>query len=103
MTDAEIIKALECCSNCGLFKCRQCPKNNEDEKCMYRLSKDALDLINRQKTEIDILIRKKEALQDEVCRLQEMNEALIAGQETLQRYIAEQNEEIDRLKKEMVG
>lgn len=42
-----------------------------------------LDLINRQKTEIEILIRKKETLRDEIAELQAENERL--------------NKEIDRL------
>ena len=33
--------------------------------------KDALDLIKQKKTEIDILIRKNEALKDEVSELKE--------------------------------
>lgn len=87
MTDNEIMQALEC-----LAYHKECP---ESEECQYymdnrnicdnvSLAKDALDLINRQNaeiakkdTEIGILIRKKEALRDE---------------------IAEQQSEIDRLK-----
>ena len=34
------------------------------------------NLINRQKAEIDILIRKKETLRDEICELQAENEKL---------------------------
>ncbi len=55
MTDAEIIKALECCAVHGLLKCEKCPKKNEGVTCMYALSKDALDLINRQKAQIEKL------------------------------------------------
>jgi uncharacterized metal-binding protein len=43
---------------------------------MSMMAKDGLDLINRQKAEV---------------------EALIAGQETLQKYIAEQKAKIERL------
>ncbi len=57
LKDEEIIKALECCmngNNCG--GC--CPYDDEDdtcEECTSKLTKDALDLINRQKAEIERL------------------------------------------------
>ena len=97
MTDNEIIKALECCCDDG------CPDNCPLKDagyvgdCIAIKSKSALDLINRQKadleknkniirladktistqeaeldkkdTEIDILIRKKECLRDEISGL----------------------------------
>ena len=70
LTDAEIKKALECCSG-GLTSdwCDKCPMNatKECDKDLLALEKLALDLINR---------------------LQAENEALINGQETLQKYIA---------------
>ena len=87
MIDNEIIKALECCSNSQCTD--ECPyyfndlifcEYTREEKC-----KMVLDLINRQKadlkqkdTEIDILIRKKETLKDEVENLKE--ELFIAKQ-----------------------
>lgn len=60
MTDEEIIQALECIST---FDCEICI----DDKCTYytggemypcndmKIAKDTLDLINRQKTEIERL------------------------------------------------
>ena len=55
MTDNEIIKALECCSQEDM--CQSCPYGAAclDEKYVSVLSKDALDLINRQKAEIERL------------------------------------------------
>ena len=54
MTDNEIIKALECCS---MFvtsaKCDECPLN--EQECIQGLPWNALDLINRQKAEIERL------------------------------------------------
>lgn len=54
MTDNEIRKALECCfidCNCG-----DCPYYYKDEGCCPdMLMNDALDLINRQKAEIERL------------------------------------------------
>ena len=66
MEDKDIIKALECCMQDG-YACRECCFDEENE-CIGALSRNALDLINRQKEE---------------------KEALINGQETLQKYIAE--------------
>ena len=82
MTDAEIIKALECCST-GIFVCdtEACPlKDSVPDTiaaCRFELVILALDLINR---------------------LQADKEALIAGQETLQKALAEKNAEIEELK-----
>ena len=41
-----------------------------------KLAKETYDMLNRQKAEIDILIRKKETLQDEVAELQLKNSEL---------------------------
>ncbi len=72
MTDNEIIKALECCEKPVGKGCKECPLYNTDCTAI-NLGAIALDLINRQKaeiekkdTEIEILIRKKHALRDEV-------------------------------------
>ncbi len=62
MSDNDIIKALECCSVHGLLKCEKCPKKNEGVTCMYALSKDALNLINRQQAEIERLNIRNKAL-----------------------------------------
>ena len=54
MTDNEIIKALECCKNAD---CQNCPRWSEEwysGMCNDFLS-DVLDLINRQKAEIERL------------------------------------------------
>ena len=45
MTDNEIIKALECCSDSN---CHECPI----EGCTDDIFRNALDLINRQKARI---------------------------------------------------
>lgn len=53
MTDNEIIKALEHCSDNG--ECKDCPANPHIGNCgccMNGLMKRAHDLINRQKAEI---------------------------------------------------
>lgn len=76
MKDNEIIKALECCGKES--DCEKCPYfKNKHHLCGESFNKDVLDLINRQKAEI---------------------EALIAGQETLQKY---RDNEINRLEIEL--
>lgn len=47
MTDNEIIKALECCGN-QMYLCN-------DRRCKSKTLGDAIDLIKRQKTEIERL------------------------------------------------
>ena len=46
MTDAEIIKALECCNDSN---CNECPIKG----CTDDIFRNALDLINRQKVEVE--------------------------------------------------
>ena len=73
MTDNEIIKALECC---GGSNCHECPI----EGCTDDIFGNALDLINRQKAEIERLKKKIDGLNIftknhiKVIRLQEMKE-----------------------------
>ena len=52
MTDNEIIKAVECCT--GNTKCCECPMFRTPN-CMNKAFDYALDLINRQKAEIERL------------------------------------------------
>jgi predicted nuclease with TOPRIM domain len=78
MTDKEIIKALECHKDTDIATCNVCPYDGVS-MCGYKLCNDALDLINRQQAE---------------------KEALIAGQETMSKYIEEQQAEIERLQTE---
>lgn len=54
MTDNEIIKALGCCKN---KRCVNCPYDDVADKfaeCSTKLVNDALDLINRKKSEIEM-------------------------------------------------
>ena len=61
MTDEQIVKALGCCSKSSwLNDCDGCPCYDETEdiqtsECQERLMKNALDLIKRQKAEIERL------------------------------------------------
>ena len=59
MTDNEIIKALECCGNIVDSTCKKCVYHETyNASCVVRLMRDALDLINRQKAEIEELQRR---------------------------------------------
>ncbi len=59
LTDAEIVKALECCaSNVSFENCAYCHYKEDWAKgitCLKKLIKDSLDLINHQKSEIERL------------------------------------------------
>ena len=52
MIDNEIIKALECCAKSS---CKNCPENCGSAMCLKNLVIDSLDLINRQKAEVERL------------------------------------------------
>ena len=78
MTDKEIISCAENCCN-TIPNCNNCPFDINAitvDECMGKLLEASLDLAKRQKTEIDILIRKKETLRDEIAELQAENERL---------------------------
>ena len=64
MTDNDIIKALECCGNWESAKsCEDCPANIYGFGCAQKMAKHTLDLINRQKAEIERLTKAgKEAV-----------------------------------------
>lgn len=57
MTDNEIIKALECCNHNHVWQkeCFDCEYATFEGQCGNELIKDSLDLINRQKAEIEKL------------------------------------------------
>ena len=84
MSDNEIIKALECCANEGFQDCENCPLNIPHQPCSkVKLPRISLDLINRQKAEIErleaqhremcigIKVLKKKAIQEFAERLKE--------------------------------
>ena len=90
MTENEIIKALECCTTGK--KCRECIMKDEDS-CMSKIRKNALALINRQKAEIDILIRKKDTLRDEIAEQQAEIERYLHSIKLLEKDVADAREE----------
>lgn len=118
MTDNEIIRALECCSNRTDRYCPNCPYYNVPYKdnmtCSEVLMSDALDLITRQQAEIEGLHKKvdelSEVLSDSIrIRYKEAkSEAIKEFAERLKReslidrvYNILQEGEIDKLVKEM--
>ena len=110
MTDNKIIKALECCSNNVLYEqCVDCPYKEYLEKghtCIIKATKNALDLINRQKAEIErlqdvnIRLTKAEAIKEFAERL----EPKLANNTDISA-VGYQSivEVVDNLVKEMVG
>ena len=54
MTDDEIIKALECCDFTDIKACEECPLYNTFD-CSFVIIDKTLDLVNRQKAEIERL------------------------------------------------
>lgn len=58
MTDNEIVKALECCVARSGTACSKCPYHEQYyDKCTEKRNADIVDLINRQKLEIERLKR----------------------------------------------
>lgn len=69
MTDNEIIKALECCRDCN---CKECPcyKVIDGEmRCTEIDEKEILDLINRQKAEVEALYEINAKSDEEISEL----------------------------------
>ena len=98
MTDNEIIKALECCKK---DDCYNCP--NDFGNCYANLAGFALDLINRQKAEI-------ERLQETICMLTKTGrfyskvraEAIKEFAERLKETICQENELYEKCVKDML-
>lgn len=51
VTNIEIKKALEVCSNDELHSCEGCPFYEPSSQCVSKLMKSALELINRYEKE----------------------------------------------------
>jgi hypothetical protein len=106
MTDNEIIKALECCVKTEFISdCAKCEMFAID--CKDILIENALDLINRQKAEIERL----QAMHKEMCVGMKVlkRKAIKEFAERLKRVVAVHNgdmwskyEYIDNLVKEMM-
>jgi hypothetical protein len=76
MTDNEIIKAFECCSNADrITECGRCPYYRKG--CLDKVHADATDLINRQKAEIEKLTKLNDILLEAGQRWQKSYETLV--------------------------
>lgn len=106
MTDNEIKKALECCSNScddGFAKCDECPRFEEGSGCTLRTMKDAFDLIKRQKAEIERLEKElmkckleKEMLYQTINQIK--SEAIKELAERFEYFVLHEDPEINELK-----
>ena len=107
LTDNEIIKALEWCTNvmdCG--KCLYSPYSGSG--CATRLKTEVLDLIKRQQAEIErleytligVMHSVDKWLEGEELEQDEVNRAIAMREKTLQ-IVEEKQEEIERLKKDL--
>ena len=120
MTDNEIIKALECCTDESYENCNECPYSTDTLSCeRLKLLEDSLDLINRQKAEIERLKKEVSVARDAYISIQDRYEHTKA--EVYKEFAERLNEEaqiadcfdsynmvvgthsIDNLLKEMVG
>ena len=116
MTDAEIIKCLECCLDTSPLTCKDCPMFNATNStmvCSKCVTKFALDLINRQQAENDDLFYKltgvmysvdkwidgDELKQDEVNRAATMREKTLQIMEKQQAEIEQWKEEANKYQK----
>lgn len=90
MTDNEIIKALECCKRpANQTSCDDCPYQFSNEKCSSKLIDDALDLINRQKAEIERLNIVKKEYQELYDELKTENEKLKSSIKEVNEHLSE--------------
>ena len=53
LTDAEILKALECCKTLNCVKCGRIEDFKNTSACLEKMIADAIDLIKRQQAEIE--------------------------------------------------
>lgn len=76
MTDKEIIKALKCCTYKP--KCEECPYMQQGFSC-FDVEKDALDLINRQRQELEMVGLSLESMLYEVKNAHELRDKAITN------------------------
>ena len=109
MSDNEIIKALECC--CKNNNCDGCPLDylTFSSQCASELAIKSLDLINRQKAEIERLNKEVDRLSQVVLYHDgDVVDAVKEFAERLKSHLIiythlNLNDAIDNLVKEMVG
>lgn len=99
MTDEQIIKALERCFTRGFDEstCYECPFYTATAKCAEDLRDSVLDLINRQKAEIEELRERISYLEKSIdCSRKEYNRLLQKLQQAKSEAIKEFAERLKR-------
>ena len=91
LTDNEIIKALSICSN-GNGICSECPYSDDYTNCNTRITKDALDLINRLQAKVIKEQNKNSKLRNERNHLQAEIERLKECPKCVYEYDGEMTE-----------
>lgn len=101
MTEKEIIRGLECCNNNSVCVCLGCPLNyRHNNGCISYLTANALDLINRQKAEIEELTEKHH---NECRQIAEYDDSCRQYKRSLIKYQKKEKERIIRNANSMVN
>ena len=107
MTDNEIMQALECCKDGEeLHFCSACPlykHNPDDDFCKENLSKNALDLINRQRAEIADERAKWDNVCDVIARQDKEIEDLKGQKRVLVSFWRNENKKFKAAKAEAIN
>ena len=103
MTDAEVLKALECCGSTTVGACKDCTMYKDKSGiCVPIICRDAFDLINRQKAEIERL--KKENAFHRKTITENAQRALEVTVEEIEKAKSEARKEFaERLRKTMTA
>lgn len=98
LTDEEIVKALEACMNGK--GCEVCPYFEKGIDCIRRSEKDTLDLIHRQKAEIERLTEREKFLENAWKTSLEHTKTVERGLNASEARNAELQKQVDELKAE---
>ena len=102
MTDNDIKKALECCSEpAGKCCCEVCPLHHREDSCTTALIKMSVELVNRQQAEIEKLEFSNEHWNDWEVKCRAINEFAERLKECRVIQTANMSSYIDNLVKEM--
>ena len=101
MTDNEIIKALECCTKTEFISdCAKCEMFAFD--CKDILIENAIDLINRQKAEVERLEDKIFVLENDLEKAENLSDALGNDIDIKLNYIYDLEEKIETVESEAI-
>lgn len=108
MKEKDIVKTLKKCTS--KENCEGCEYIKYDTRCIVKLLKDALDLINRKQEEIEKLQKIQDDIDNfarDICKERMLKGKSIANFEDLQEYIRKEKSEAikefaERLKKRQV-